>query len=228
MEQSMKFSARTLEVLKNFSTINSSIYIRAGNEIRTTTTGGDIFAIATVPDSFPKNFAIYELNRFLGALSLQKEPNVTFGDRSLTIASGKSKVRYVYASENLIVKPNEGQPKLTKLTSFMMPQTVLSEMTKAAGVLGLPDISIDASNGYVNLVVHNKKEDSSDNHVTTMGECDPNFNFRVDINVDKLKLIPSEYMVEIGQTKNGHVVVLFESSYVSYYIAAEASTVLDR
>ena len=60
----MKFSDVTLDVLKNFSSINSSMLFRSGNTIRTISPQKTIMAKATVDTDFPKRFAIYNLDRF--------------------------------------------------------------------------------------------------------------------------------------------------------------------
>ena len=66
----MKLSKHTLNMLKNFSDINMSIEIKKGNLLRTVSVQKNILAQAKLEDEFPKDFAIYELNRFLGAVSL--------------------------------------------------------------------------------------------------------------------------------------------------------------
>jgi hypothetical protein len=46
----MKISKPTIEILKNFSQINSNILIREGNLLRTISVGMNIFARATVEE----------------------------------------------------------------------------------------------------------------------------------------------------------------------------------
>ena len=59
----MKISDTTFDVLKNFSTINQSLAFKAGNVIRTVSPQKNILAQAKVAESFPVDFAIYELNQ---------------------------------------------------------------------------------------------------------------------------------------------------------------------
>jgi len=60
----MKLSKHTLNMLKNFSDINMSIEIKEGNILRTVSVQKNILAQAELEDTFPQDFAIYELNRF--------------------------------------------------------------------------------------------------------------------------------------------------------------------
>ena len=66
----MNLSNETVSVLKNFATINQNLVIKSGNSISTISAQKNIIAKATVKETFPKDFAIYDLNEFLAALSL--------------------------------------------------------------------------------------------------------------------------------------------------------------
>ena len=66
----MKLTTETISVLKNFSTINQNLMVKSGRNVSTMSAMKNIIAKATVNESFPKDFAIYDLNDFLSALSL--------------------------------------------------------------------------------------------------------------------------------------------------------------
>ena len=72
----MKLSNKTLDVLKNFSNINQNILIEEGNVLRTISTMKNILGRATIVENFPKEFGIYDLNEFLGVLSLTKDSEI--------------------------------------------------------------------------------------------------------------------------------------------------------
>ena len=56
----MKLSNGTVTVLKNFSTINQNLVIKAGNKISTMSAMKNIIAKATVEETFPREIAIYD------------------------------------------------------------------------------------------------------------------------------------------------------------------------
>ena len=58
----MKLSDDTVQVLKNFSGINQSLQFKSGNTLKTISPLKTIFVEATVGESFPKEFALYDLN----------------------------------------------------------------------------------------------------------------------------------------------------------------------
>ena len=103
----MKLSKETIEVLKNFSSINQSIVIYKGNKLKTVNSLKNILAHYTTGESFPKDFAIYDLNEFLGLISIMAEPELTFNDTDVTVSSGSQKVKYYYADIDYIVKPEK-------------------------------------------------------------------------------------------------------------------------
>ena len=76
----MELSDRSLQVLKNFSGINQNIIIRSGNTLRTVAEARNVLATATVEESFPKDFGIYDLNEFIGVLGLVDTPRLKFED----------------------------------------------------------------------------------------------------------------------------------------------------
>ena len=58
----MKISKYTMNMLKNFSDINMSIEVKAGNTLRTVSVQKNILAESAVEETFPQDFAIYELS----------------------------------------------------------------------------------------------------------------------------------------------------------------------
>ena len=99
----MKLSKDTLDVLKNFATINTNILVREGNTLSTISTGKNIFARAEITEAFPKEFAVYDLNSLLSLLTVMEDTDVSFGDESLTVSKGSAKFEYFYADPNIIV-----------------------------------------------------------------------------------------------------------------------------
>ena len=99
---SMKISKRTLDILKNFSAINPGLLVNVGNTITTLSTGKTIVAEAKVDEKFTKQFSIYDLNKFLGTVSLFKDPDFSFEQNYIAIENGKSTVKYYYCDEKLV------------------------------------------------------------------------------------------------------------------------------
>ena len=98
-------SKTTIEILKNFSTINTSIVIKEGNVLRTISNEENILATAKVEETFPQTFAIYDLNQFLAGLSLFENPSLVFDNVDyLIIKSGRSRVKYYFSDPEITLK----------------------------------------------------------------------------------------------------------------------------
>ena len=66
----------TIEVLKNFCTINKSLVINPGNKLSTLSINKNILAYADVEETFDSQMSIYDLGVFLGGLSLFEQPTI--------------------------------------------------------------------------------------------------------------------------------------------------------
>ena len=66
----MKLSESTVTFLKNYATINQSLEFRGGDTLKTVSPLNTILASVKITENFPRNFPIYELNRFLGTINL--------------------------------------------------------------------------------------------------------------------------------------------------------------
>jgi len=72
----MKLTQKTFNLLKNFSSINQSLYAYTGNKLKTVSETKTVIAEAEVQEMFPREFGIYDLNQFLGIVSLLEEPDL--------------------------------------------------------------------------------------------------------------------------------------------------------
>ena len=108
----MKLSSDTVNVLKNFASINQSIYFKQGKLLRTVSPRRNIMAEAVLDEHIPTEFGVYDLNNFLSVVSSHKEePTFDFENNDVIISgfNGRSKIRYRFCSPGMIVMPPEKQ-----------------------------------------------------------------------------------------------------------------------
>ena len=194
----MKLSDSTLAVLKNFAGINNSILVKQGNQLRTISVAKNILAEAEIPEDFPRDVAIYDLNQFLNGLSLHQDPNLDFTEDShITIKEGRRRVKYFYADPQVIIAPPDKEINLpTQEVTFQLESTSLEKLVKAAAVYQLPDLSVLGKNGDIHMVVRDKKNDTSNEFAVVVGETDKQFAFN--FKVENIKIIPGAYDVIIS------------------------------
>ena len=215
----MKLSEKTLITLKNFAGINNSILVKAGNKLRTISVAKNILAEAEIKEEFEKDFAIYDLNQFLNGLSLHNDPELDFKEDSyLTIREGKRRVKYFFADPNVIISPPEKEIQLpSKDVCFQLDSVTLEKLLKAAAVYQLPDFCAVGENGVIKLVVHDKKNDTSNEYAIVVGETDKDFVFN--FKVENIKIIPGAYDVVISSKLLSEFTN--EAYNLKYYIALE-------
>ena len=108
MENKMKVSDRTTNLLKNYANINQSLEFRAGKVLRTVSPLNTILASVEIEEDFPQTFPIYELGRFLGTLDLFKNPELDFTDNGVSITDDNHEATYRYCgSSSMFQTPPE-------------------------------------------------------------------------------------------------------------------------
>ncbi len=214
----MKLSNNTTNILKNFSTINQSILIKEGNKLKTISVMKNILAEAEIEEEFEKEFAIYDLNQFLSGLSLYDAPDLDFGESYLTIRDGRRRAKYFFADPNVIVSPPEKEISLpSRDVCFTVATQQLDKLLKAAAIYQVPDLSAVGRNGKVELVVRDKKNDTSHEFSEEVGETDDEFCFN--FKVENIKIIPGSYDVVISTKLLAEFTN--KNTNLKYYIALE-------
>ena len=218
-QKTMKLSEKTLNILKNFSSINQSILVKQGNQLRTISVAKNILAEAEIKEDFPRDFAIYDLNQFLNGLSLHQDPEMDFTpDSYVTIREGKRRVKYFYADPNVIISPPEKAIQLpSQDVCFQLDSITLEKLLKAAAVYQLPDLCAVGEAGVIKLVVRDKKNDTSIEYAEVVGETDKEFTFN--FKIENIKIIPGVYDVIVSSK----LLSKFTNSNhdLKYYIALE-------
>tara|TARA_B100000214_G_C23939094_1_gene614750 strand:- start:832 stop:1518 length:687 start_codon:yes stop_codon:yes gene_type:complete len=217
--KTMKLSEKTLNILKNFSSINQSILVKQGNQLRTISVAKNILAEAEIKEDFPRDFAIYDLNQFLNGLSLHQDPEMDFSpDSYVNIREGKRRVKYFYADPNVIISPPEKAIQLpSQDVCFQLDSVTLEKLLKAAAVYQLPDLCAVGEAGVIKLVVRDKKNDTSIEYAEVVGETDKEFTFN--FKIENIKIIPGAYDVIVSSK----LLSQFTNSNhdLKYYIALE-------
>ena len=213
----MKLSSQTINVLKNFSTINQNLVIKEGSDITTMSAMKNIVAKAKVDESFTKEFAIYDLNEFLSALSLFGTPDLDFQNDFVVITEeGSSKsLKYWYSDPSVVTTPTKDITMPSNEVKFNFSSDTLAEITRAASVIGAPDMVLE--NGK--LKVTDKKNTTANDFALDLDVPASDINYKFWFKVENLKLIPGSYSVEVS-SKN---ISRFSNSNVDieYFIALE-------
>ena len=200
-EIGVKISKRTLDILKNFSTINSGILVNEGNLLTTLSSTKNILAEARVDETFPRQFAIWDLNKFLGTVSLFKDPDFIFDENFITVKSGGSSVRYYYCAQNLVTSTNKRITMPTAVVEFDLKTKDFAEVMKAASVLQVQHLCVRSSEdgSKIELAVVDKSDTTSNFYSLVVGDNTSGATFEFIFDVDNLKILQGDYRVSISQ-----------------------------
>ena len=212
-------SKPTIEVLKNFCSINKSLVINPGNRISTLSINKNILVYADVEESFDSQLSIYDLGVFLGGLSLFEQPSIdTSRDNYVTVSDtkGRSKTKFFYADPDIITQPPEKEINLpSEDVKFRLESTALQQLQRAASVYQLPDLCLFGDGEKMNLCLTDKKNDTSNTYSIEVGKSDDEFCYC--FKVENLKLLLGDYNVTLSKSN----VALFQGEGIKYFIALE-------
>ena len=224
----MKINQSTLDILKNFSEINTNILIKPGNELSTISTMRNIFAKATIAEAFASEFGIYDLNEFLAVVSSLNKPELNLQDKFMTISAegSKSKVKYFYSDPSVIVSPTKEVNMPEADVSFSLSEANLTQLQKMAAILKTPDLALEGTKGGdVVLKVCDKKNDTSNTFEIIVGQ-DATADYTFYFKVENMKMMEGDYDVAVSSKSISH----FKNKKlpVEYWIALEPDSTITK
>ena len=218
----MKLSEHTVDVLKNFATINQNLVIKEGSTLTTMSAMKNIVAKAEVEESFDKEVAIYDLNEFLASISLFSSPVLEFNEGFVTIKeenNPKNSLKYFYSDPSVVTSPNKTITMPSKEVSFTLGGEDLNKLKRAAGVIGAPDLVLEKKSADVFLTVKDKKNDTANTFSIDVDTVEDGSDFKFFFKVENLKVMDGNYDVEISSKNISHLASTNKD--VEYWVALE-------
>ena len=216
-------SKKTLDVLKNFSTINSSIVFRKGSTVRTISNAENILAKFTGEEVFPSDFAIYDLSQFLSGISLFNDPQLEFTSSDfVSIRGGRQSAKYYFSDPEITLKsaPEKNVNFPGADLQFSLSGEELIQLQKASAVYSLPDLTFQSEEGLdtIKLILRDKENDTSNTYDLTVAGCATG-TFSLDVKIENIRLLPGDYSVKVSK----HLISEWTNIDVdlTYYIALE-------
>ena len=214
----MRLSEQTVSLLKNFASINQNLQFKRGNKLSTISAQKNILASAEISESFPSDFAIYDLNKFLGAMSIFQTPELEIGEKSMSVGG---KLNYVFADPTMILVPPDKELVFPEPeASFTLTNADFTQVIKAASLLGLPHICVVGNGSRITLEATDVNNSASDDYKTEVGITNKTFNLV--FKIENLKLFAGDYTVEL--TSKGISKFTHTSNTLQYFIATESDS----
>jgi len=154
MTDELNLEPGTIEIIRHFEPIAADgtgsyaggLVITSGNVIRVSNKLGRLVARATVPQTFERGWAFYNVGRFLGAIGPFKNPKLTFRDGYMLVTdtdpteTGLS-VRYPICRPDMITSV-DADPEFEPELAFALSKDNLKTILDIGTNLGLANIVI--------------------------------------------------------------------------------------
>ena len=213
----MKLTAETIAILKNYATINQNIQFKEGNELSTISPQKNILTKAEITETIPKTFAIYDVNRLLGALSRLNDPDLSIGTDQLTAGN----LKYTFAEAAMLVLPPEKKLEVPNPEiEFQMSKDDFESCVGMAQVLSLPELIVEGDGTTISLVAIDTSLPSSDKFPVEVGTTDKEF--KMVFKIENMKLLSGDYRVAISSKGIGEFT--HKTSKIEYWIATEQNS----
>jgi hypothetical protein len=220
----MELTEKTIQVLKNYASINPNIVLQEGNVIKTLSEAKNVLSSAELDVNFPKTVGIYDLGEFLNVVSLLDSPRLTFDNDYVLIGdgSGRSRIKYFYSDPSILTTPSKDIIMPPAEVSFKLDQATLNRIKRAASVLGHSEMSVTVNDGVLALSVIDHSDKTSNVFTIDVDGHYDTENFTLIFNISNLKLVDGDYQVRVSSKLISH----FENldSGIQYWIALEKTS----
>ena len=201
----MQISKQTIDVLRNFSMVNSSILISPGKELKTVSDMKTLLARATVTEDFPSQFAIYDLPQFLNVVTspVFQGADYDFNDDHLKVTLNGASCKYFYADESTVVTPTKDIRMPKGEITFELTEDQISTVRNLASILSTPDLACVSNGGSTYLTVLDKKNTESNDFKLEVGDGN-GVSYTMYFKMENLKLLKGDYTVDISSKNIRH------------------------
>ena len=237
MTNKVILTKQTRDILRNFSTINSSILFRKGSKIKTISVGENAIAEYECEEEFPQTFGIYDLSQFLQGIDLFTikdkanstpaiEPVLEFDNDSYVTIHGAGKsaaytAKYFFSSPEITLKaaPEKDINFPDADMEFSIDSDDLIALQKGAGAYKLSDLSFKSDeDGSIKLEICDR-EDPTCNVYAQKIKGHASGSYELFMKMDNVRVAAGAYDIKVS--KNLITQWKHKGIDLTYYIALE-------
>jgi hypothetical protein len=218
----MKLSKETVNIFKNFATINTNLLLTPGSKVTTKSAKKTITGNVTVVEDFPIEFGIYDLNEFLGALALFESPDLEFYDKYVIIKENSDQIKVYKAEKGVLVYQEKEITFPEVYVDFTLPSNVLSNIQRTSAVLHAEVLTVIGKDGQLIVQVGKQKQEAN-SYQNVIGTTDKTF--KANMLIEHFKMVPGDYQVTLSARK----ISRFQSATTDlvYHVAVEADSTFE-
>lgn len=214
----MKLSKETLAVIANLGNFNNGIVFKAGNVIKAKQHQGSTPIIfAEIEESFPQDFAIYDISKFMSMFRLLSDPDITFEPEGIFFRDEAGKTaRISYSNPTLIDHIDyDNQIKAPSIDQTLtLTKDNFKTILNATASFGVPEIAFIGKDGKLIISTHDSSNPKVDSFNIALGETESEFT--VILSVANLQFLPVDYEVKI--CFKGLLEFVSQDGKISYFV----------
>lgn len=224
---SFPVSETTQKILRNFASFNTGLLLNEGQAQHTHLKSKSILAVAQLPEAWPKQTGIYNMNEFLGVLSTFKSPSIEFAEDRFTIfdpANPDLSTEYPMADPTVIGATNQAEfPHDEPKVEFTVTQDEFNSLKKTAALMSLLVVQVTVKKGVVTLAASGETTAKAWKRVIPADRvkvADASFDKTVKFSVEHIVLLlDGEYTIQLADWPYGYFG--HKTMPVGYYIAQQ-------
>ena len=224
----MKLSSDTINLLKNFASINQGIYFKQGKTIKTVSPQKNIMAEVTVDENFPVDFGVYDLNEFLSIISLYKDDLTLNFENNNILISGlkvrKSELRFCEPTM-IVVPPEKNVVMPDPEIRFTLEAEHFDWILRAAAIFSSPHIAIESDGQKIFLISLDLQNDAAHKNLIEIADGNGD-KYRMIFKTENLKMISGTYEVSLSSKGISHF--KNKNKNLQYWITTEAGSKFEK
>jgi hypothetical protein len=186
----------------------------------------NILASANVTEDFPSDVGVYDLNEFLGVISMFSEPELDFYDNYVRVGESGRAVQYFFSDPSILTSPTKDIQMPDPEVVFSLSESELATIRKAASTLSVSDLVVeckDPSEMDLTATVTDLADSTSNSFSLNLASSDlPSEPFRFVFNVSNFKIVPGDYRVDVSSKLISQLTN--RNADINYWIALEKSS----
>jgi hypothetical protein len=204
MEYIMKLSKNTIDILKNFSTVNSGFLFKQGKTLKTISRNKNIFAeynFFNEQDEITSEFGIYDLNNFLTAISMfGGDVDIKHEDGSCKVTSedGRNRLQYVCCDAEMLTLPPEKPVAMPEAEiKFTLSKNDYDWVKKISSIIGSTNLAFKSNGSKVSVLVYDAKDSSASRNELEIADGNGDV-YEMVFKLETLIMLPGEYDISIS------------------------------
>lgn len=195
----MKLSEETREIITSIRNINPGCVFKAGSIIKAKKHKATAPIIqAVIAEELPRDFAIFDLKKFVSMFQLLEDPDLDFQDQGVVFSDEKGRSAQINYAAITVIDHLDYSKKIALPSvdqEFIFTDADFKTMRQATSSFTAPEIAFIGNGKTISAVTNDSKNAGTDKFSIKLGETDKKF--KIILNAEDLQFLVKTYTVKI-------------------------------